>query len=73
MRKTTRRELTVAAGATAYAAAVPPAWGRLTSRRVGIGPGEFLDGVAPQADLHPDQRAPVVRAHATADRRAADA
>ncbi len=46
MRKTTRRELIVAAGATAYAAAVPPAWGRLTSRRVGIGPGEFLDGVA---------------------------
>ncbi|MEA2168257.1 MAG: hypothetical protein QOF76_1557, partial [Solirubrobacteraceae bacterium] len=33
MRATTRRELVVAAGATALTAAVPPAWGRLTSTR----------------------------------------
>ena len=46
MRRTTRRELVVAAGATALTAAVPPAWGRLTSSRAGIGPGKFLDGVA---------------------------
>ena len=53
MRRTTRRELLVAATATAFTAAVPPAWGRLTSRRAGIGPGRFLDGVAsgePSAD-----------------------
>jgi phosphodiesterase/alkaline phosphatase D-like protein len=46
MRPTTRRELIVAAGATALTASVPPAWGRLTSRRAGVGPGTFLDGVA---------------------------
>lgn len=46
MRKSTRRELVVATGATAMAAAVPPAWGRLTSTRAGLGPGAFADGVA---------------------------
>lgn len=46
-RDTTRRELIVAATATATAAAVPPAWGRrLLSRRARVGPGDFLDGVA---------------------------
>ncbi|MEA2126946.1 MAG: alkaline phosphatase [Solirubrobacteraceae bacterium] len=46
MRRTTRRELIVAAGATALTASVPPAWGRLTSRRTSVGPGRFFDGVA---------------------------
>ncbi|MGI8622940.1 MAG: alkaline phosphatase D family protein [Solirubrobacteraceae bacterium] len=46
MRRTTRRELVVAATATAMTAAVPPAWGRLTSSRAQIGPGRFVDGVA---------------------------
>ncbi len=46
MRPTTRRELVVAATAAGLTAAVPPAWGRLTSTRAGIGPGRFLDGVA---------------------------
>jgi phosphodiesterase/alkaline phosphatase D-like protein len=46
MKPTTRRELVVAAGATALTAAVPPAWGRLTSTRAGISPGRFYDGVA---------------------------
>ncbi len=36
----------VATTATGLTAAVPPAWGRLTSTRAGIGPGRFLDGVA---------------------------
>ncbi len=46
MRKSTRRELIVATGASAMAASVPPAWGRLTSKRAGLGPGTFADGVA---------------------------
>jgi alkaline phosphatase D len=47
MRHSTRRELVAAATATALTAAVPPAWGkRLLSRRPGIGPGSFEDGVA---------------------------
>jgi phosphodiesterase/alkaline phosphatase D-like protein len=46
VRSTTRRELVVAATAGALSASVPPAWGRLTSRRPGIGRGRFLDGVA---------------------------
>jgi len=46
MRPTTRRELVVAATATALTAAVPPVWGRMTSRRARLGPGRFLDGVA---------------------------
>jgi len=54
VRKTTRRELIVAATATAMTASVPPAWGRLTSRRVGIGPGAFRDGVA-SGEPGPDQ------------------
>lgn len=46
MTRSTRRELIVATGATAFAASVPPAWGRLTGSRVGLGPGAFVDGVA---------------------------
>jgi alkaline phosphatase D len=46
VRRSTRRELIVAAGATALSASVPPAWGRLTSRRAGMGKGRFYDGVA---------------------------
>lgn len=47
MRNTTRRELIGAAAAGATFAAVPPAWAaRLLSRRGGIGPGSFRDGVA---------------------------
>jgi alkaline phosphatase D len=46
VRRSTRRELIVAASATALTASVPPAWGRLTSRHTGIGQGQFLDGVA---------------------------
>ena len=46
MRRATRRELVAAATATAMTASVPPAWGRLLSRRVGVGPGRFRDGVA---------------------------
>jgi alkaline phosphatase D len=46
MRRTTRREVLVGATATALASAVPPAWARQRSRRVGIGPGSFRDGVA---------------------------
>jgi phosphodiesterase/alkaline phosphatase D-like protein len=46
VRRTTRREIVVAATASALGASVPPAWGRLTSRRAGIGRGTFLDGVA---------------------------
>jgi phosphodiesterase/alkaline phosphatase D-like protein len=46
MRRSTRRELVVATTATALTAAVPPAWGRLLSRRAGLGPGRFVDGVA---------------------------
>jgi phosphodiesterase/alkaline phosphatase D-like protein len=46
MKRTTRRELVVAAGATALTASVPPAWGRLTSKRAGVTAGAFYDGVA---------------------------
>jgi phosphodiesterase/alkaline phosphatase D-like protein len=46
VRRTTRRELVVAATAGALSAAVPPAWGRLTSRHAAVGRGQFLDGVA---------------------------
>ncbi len=46
MRRSTRRELIVASGASALAASVPPAWGRLTSTRAGLGQGTFADGVA---------------------------
>ena len=47
MKRSTRRELIAALGATAAATAVPPAWGaRLLSRRPAIGPGDFEDGVA---------------------------
>ncbi len=46
MRRTTRRELVVATSAATLSAAVPPAWGRLTSRRAGVGRGRFADGVA---------------------------
>jgi phosphodiesterase/alkaline phosphatase D-like protein len=47
VRPTTRRELIGAAAAGAAFAAVPPAWAsRLLSRRAGVGPGRFLDGVA---------------------------
>jgi alkaline phosphatase D len=46
VRRRTRRELIVAAGATALSASVPPAWGRLTSSRAGMGRGRFYDGVA---------------------------
>jgi alkaline phosphatase D len=46
MRPSTRRELVAAATATALTAAVPPAWGGLLSRRPGLGPGTFRDGVA---------------------------
>jgi phosphodiesterase/alkaline phosphatase D-like protein len=46
VRRSTRRELVVGAAATALASAVPPAWARQRSRRVGIGPGSFRDGVA---------------------------
>lgn len=46
MKRTTRRELVVGATATALTAAVPPAWGRLTESRAGMGPGGFVDGVA---------------------------
>jgi alkaline phosphatase D len=47
VRPTTRRELVGAAAAGAAFAAVPPAWAaRLLSRRAGVGPGRFLDGVA---------------------------
>lgn len=46
MRKSTRRELIVATTAAGMTAAVPPAWGRLTSKRAGLGPGTFADGVA---------------------------
>ena len=46
MRQTTRRELVAAATAGASAAAVPPAWGALLSRRARVGPGRLLDGVA---------------------------
>jgi alkaline phosphatase D len=46
VKRTTRREVLVGATATALASAVPPAWARQHSRRVGIGPGSFQDGVA---------------------------
>jgi alkaline phosphatase D len=46
VRRTTRRELIVGATATALASAVPPAYARQHSRRVGVGPGGFADGVA---------------------------
>ncbi|HVL96250.1 MAG TPA: alkaline phosphatase D family protein [Solirubrobacteraceae bacterium] len=46
MRSTTRREVVAAATATALTASVPPAWGRLLSRRARVGPGRFSDGVA---------------------------
>lgn len=46
MTRSSRRELVVAAGATALTAAVPPAWGGLTSRRAGVTAGRFRDGVA---------------------------
>lgn len=47
MRHVTRRELIGAAAAGATFAAVPPVWAkRLLSGRAGIGPGQFLDGVA---------------------------
>jgi alkaline phosphatase D len=45
--RTTRRELIGTAAAGAAFAAIPPAWAKpLLSRRAGIGPGRFLDGVA---------------------------
>ena len=44
--RTTRRELVAAATATAFTAAIPPAWGKQLSRRPGVGPGRFNDGVA---------------------------
>ena len=44
--RSTRRELIAATAAGALTAAVPPAWGRMLSKRVGLGPGEFFDGVA---------------------------
>ena len=50
----TRREVLVAGSTMAATAAfVPSAWGRLTSRTAGVGPGTFTDGVAsgePSAD-----------------------
>lgn len=46
MSRSTRRELIVATAGTALAASVPPAWGRLTSKRAGLGSGTFADGVA---------------------------
>jgi phosphodiesterase/alkaline phosphatase D-like protein len=46
VRRSTRRELLGAATAGAITLAVPPAWGRLLSRRAGVGLGHFRDGVA---------------------------
>jgi alkaline phosphatase D len=47
MRRSTRRELIGAAAAGATFAAIPPAWAKpLLSRRAGVGPGRFQDGVA---------------------------
>lgn len=65
MTRSTRRELIVATGATAFAASVPPAYGRLTSKRVGIGPGAFKDGVA---SGEPSSRAVTFWSRLTTDR-----
>jgi alkaline phosphatase D len=47
MRRSTRRELMGAAALGAAALSAPPAFGRrVLSRRAGVGPGRFLDGVA---------------------------
>jgi alkaline phosphatase D len=47
VRRSTRRELIGATAVAAAAVSAPPALGRrILSRRAGVGPGQFLDGVA---------------------------
>jgi len=46
MRPSTRRELVAATAATAFTAAIPPAWGARLRANARVGPGSFRDGVA---------------------------
>ena len=46
MRPSTRRELVAATAATAFTAAIPPAWGARLGSGARVGPGSFRDGVA---------------------------